>query len=189
MSDPSRHSVTTLLDACVVLSLYATRRMPEILSAVPGPAAIVDLVAREALYVRRIVDGQPEREPVDLAPLISSAALEILTAEDEDELQTFVDRAVNLDDGEAMTAALAIHRGLILVTDDRKAERLLTGRVRLRATLDLVKSWADGKNIGDDVLHEVVTCIYERGYQPPIRHPLKRWWDRLIGGTSSALSP
>jgi predicted nucleic acid-binding protein len=186
MSNTSRQATTTLLDACAVLSLYATRRMAEILATVPGPVAVCDLVAAEALYVRRIVDGEREREPVDLAPLVADGTLSLVTADDEDELQTFVDLAVDLDDGEAMTAALAIHRGCVLVTDDAKAERLLAGRVQLRATLDVVKAWADGAGLDRVELRAILAAIYERGYEPPLAHPLKRWWDAVMTSAASS---
>jgi predicted nucleic acid-binding protein len=152
--------------------------MTEILWTMPGQVAVCDFVAAEALYIRRLVDGVSEREPVDLKGLVSGGALEMLTATGEDELLTFTDLAVELDDGEAMTAALAIHRDLVVVTDDRKAERLLRGRVRLRSTLDVIKTWADHAAIEAHSLREILGAIDERGYRPPVAHPLKPWWDR-----------
>jgi len=183
MSEPTRRDVATLLDACAILSLYATRRMAEILATVPGPVAVCDLVVAEALYVRRIVDGELEREPVELAPFVADGRLFVLATDDEDELQTFVDLAVALDDGEAMSAALAIHRDCVLVTDDGKAERLLAGRVQLRPTLDIVKTWADRAEMDRLELRGILTAIYERGYEPPIEHPLKRWWETIMRST------
>ena len=184
MADLRSRPAGTLLDACAVLSLYATRRMAEIVAVVPGPVAVADVVLQEALYIRHIVEDVSEREPVDLAPLVASRVLSVIGTEDEGELRTFVDLAVDLDDGEAMTAALAIHRAYVLVTDDRKAERLLAGRVVLRPTLDLVKVWAEAKQVDDETLRAALTGIYERGYQPPNRHALKAWWDRLMSGGS-----
>ncbi|MEX2315332.1 MAG: hypothetical protein WD628_06400, partial [Thermomicrobiales bacterium] len=99
-----------------MLSLYATSQMAEIIGATPGPVAVSDMVLQEALYVRRIVNGVSEREPVDLAPLVASRALAVIGAADEGELQTFIDLSAGLDDGDAMTAALAIHRAYVLVT-------------------------------------------------------------------------
>ncbi|MEX1159155.1 MAG: PIN domain-containing protein [Thermomicrobiales bacterium] len=185
MPEPPLLPAGTLLDACAVLSLYATSQMAEIIGATPGPVAVSDMVLQEALYVRRIVNGVSEREPMDLAPLVASRALAVIGAADEGELQTFIDLSAGLDDGEAMTAALAIHRAYVLVTDDRKAERLLAGRVQLRATLGLVKVWADAEQVDDGTLRAALTSIYERGYQPPNRHPLKAWWDTLLSGGSS----
>lgn len=183
MPGSPRDSSPTLLDTCAVLSLYATRRMAEILALVHGPIAIFDVVYEESLYVRRVVDGESEREPVHLMPLVDSGVLSVIGTDDEGELQTFVDLAAELDDGEAMTAALAIHRSYVLVTDDRKAERLLAGRVPLRATLDLVKSWVDIEEVDVATVRAVLTGIYDRGYQPPNRHPLKGWWDGFMSGS------
>jgi predicted nucleic acid-binding protein len=129
------------------------------------------------------VEGVPEREPIDLTPLVASGLLSVIGTEDEAELQTFVDLAVELDDGEAMTAALAIHREYVLVTDDRKAERLLARRVELRATLDVIQAWAEAEQVDDGTLRVVLTGVYERGYQPPNRHALKAWWDRVMSGS------
>lgn len=184
MSEPPSVPAGTLLDACAVLSLYATSRMAEIIAAAPGPVAVSDMVLQEALYVRRIAEGVSEREPVDLTPLVASRVLAVIGAEDEGELQTFIDLTVDLDDGEAMTAALAIHRAYALVTDDRKAERLLAGRVQVRATLDLVKVWAEAEQVDDATLRAALTSIYERGYQPSNRHALKPWRDKLLSGGS-----
>ena len=177
--------VGTFLDTCAVLSLYATRHMAEILALVPGRVAIAEVVYRESLYVRRIVDGESEREPVDLSALVSSGRLEVIGTEDEAELQTFIDLAAQLDDGEAMTAALAIHRSCVLVTDDRKAERLLAGRVRLQATLELVRTWAEVERMDDATMRTVLRSIYDRGYQPPSAHALRGWWDEIVGGGST----
>jgi len=185
-SDSHAAPARTVLDACAVLSLYATSRMEEIIATVPGTVAIAEMVLQEALYVRRIVDGVSEPEVVDLRPMVASGAPTVIDTDDEEELQTFVNLAVDLDDGEAMTAALAIHRSYVLVTDDRKAERLLAGRVQLRATLELVKAWADAEQIDAPTLRAVLTSIYERGYQPPNRHALKSWWETILSGGTDA---
>ena len=187
--EPQAEGSPNLLDACAVLSLYATRRMADILAAALDRCAVVDLVEQEALYVRRLVEGEVVQEPVDLRPLVGSGALSVMAAESEAELQTYIDLAVDLDDGEALTAAVAIHRGGLLVTDDRKAERLLAGRVRLRSTLAVIKDWADATAVAPATLLAVLTDVYDRGYQPPARHPLKSWWDASIGGDEDASGP
>lgn len=176
---PKREWIT-LLDACAVLSLYATGRMDEIISAIPGPVAIADLVRDETLYVRRIVAGVVERVPVDLEPLIDSGLIVVVSAEEDAELDTFIDLTLELDDGEAMSAALTLHRRSLLVTDDRKAIRLLTGRIEIEGALTFVKRWADAGNVEREVLRDALFGIYNRGYQPPRYHPLKVWWDFSI---------
>jgi predicted nucleic acid-binding protein len=174
-----------LLDACTVVSLYACRRMADILGATEGTVAIAELVAGEAQYVFRGGDGEDarEREPVDLRPLIASGRLIVISTDDESELLTFIDLTRELGDGEAMTAALSIHRRATVVTDDRKAERVLTGRgVPLRSTLDVIKVWADRRQIVATELRTILIDLRQRGtYEPRRQHPLRLWWDSVIG--------
>jgi predicted nucleic acid-binding protein len=178
-------SGVTLLDACAVVSLYATRRMAEVLTACEGTVAVSDVVAREAQYVRRGGTGEDatEREPVDLAALVAAGTVQIVTTDDENELLTFVDLTRELDDGEAMTAALAIHRGYVVVTDDRKAERVLNRRnVPLRSTLDLIKTWVDAERLDLTIQRTVLLDLRQRGtYEPRRLHPFRPWWDTVMG--------
>lgn len=178
------HARVTLLDACAVVNLYATRRMEHILAAIDGPVAVADVVEREAQYVFQGGDGEDarERELIDLQPWVSQGVLTVIEVTHEEELLTFIDLTQELDDGEAITAALAIHRGFTVVTDDRKAVRVLTSRaVTLRSTLDLVKTWADQQAVSSEVLRTVLTDLRERGnYYPSRRHPLRGWWDTAL---------
>jgi predicted nucleic acid-binding protein len=183
MGDSPEPPDVTLLDACAVISLYATRRMDAILAAVPTDVGVVDLVRTEAHYVLRGGPGEDarEREPVDLEPLIVSGDLRVV-APTESEIAAFVDLTLVLDDGEAMTAAVAIERGWVVVTDDRKAERILSGRVQTRSTLDLVKAWADQTTVDAGTLHATLSDLRERGsYLPRRAHPLRGWWDAVTG--------
>lgn len=180
MSEPA----LVLLDACVVVNLYATRYMPVILSVAARSVAVVDVVARESQRIRRGGEGgdRDEFDPVDLDSLIASGSLHVLTSNDESELLTFIDLARELDDGEAMTAAVAIHRGGVVVTDDKKASRILGERgVPLRSTLDICKSWAESGGVTADVVREALAAIRERGrYEPPRSHVLRAWWDSML---------
>lgn len=174
----------TLLDTCAVVNLYATRRMGEIVSVVEGSVAVVDVVAREAQFVWRggTGDDAREREQVDLQPFIDDGLLFVIATDGEDELLTFIDLTTVIDEGEAMTAALAIHRNCVVVTDDRKASREFTSRgVGLRTTLDLLRSWHEAAGIPDAVLRDVLADLRQRGnYEPSRKHPLKGWWDSVL---------
>lgn len=171
-----------LLDACVVINLFASRHMAAILDTAPGQVAVADLVVAESLYVRRggAGDDANEPEPVDLSPLIATNRLSVLTATDE-ELETFVGLTLDVDDGEAMTLALAIHRQATVVTDDRKVKRVLAGRAPLRSTPDLIKDWADQANVPEPVLRLALIDVQQRGsYLPGRTHPLRTWWDATL---------
>ena len=177
-------SPLVLLDACSVVSLYACRRTAEIIGAVEAAVAIADLVAGEAQYVFRggIGDDAREREPVDLRPLVETGMLSVIATDDDAELMTYIDLTRQLGDGEAMTAALAIHRGATVVTDDRKAERVLASRgVPIRATLDLLRVWAEGQGLPSPELRDVLIDLRQRGrYEPHRNHPLRLWWERNL---------
>lgn len=174
----------TLLDACAVLNLYATRRMESILAAVDGSVAVVDVVAREAQFVRRGGTGEDARERVqiDLQTLVDDGLLGVISTDIEEELLTFIDLSQEVDDGEAMTAALAIHRGCIVVTDDRKASRILFARgVTLRTSLDLIRVWSNSSSVTRQVLRTALVDLQQRGnYDTPRGHPLREWWDEVM---------
>ena len=109
--------------------------------------------------------------------------LEILSTDNEDELLTFIDLSLGVGAGEAMTAALAIHRGCIVVTDDRKASRVMLERgVALRTSLELIRVWSVRSRIPGDTLRAALIDLRQRGrYEPPRSHPLRDWWDVIIG--------
>lgn len=169
----------TLLDACVVINLYASRRMAEMLGSMAGTVGVVDAVVREAGYVRRGGGGDDAEEvdAIELGPLVASGVIRrmILT---EAELDAYVALTQLLDDGEAMTAAVALARGATLATDEKKAVRFVAGRVPTVSSLHLVKAWADSGPLDRPALSRILRDIRERGrYVPGRQHPLKGWWD------------
>ena len=173
---------TLLLDACAVINLWATRHMQEILVAVDMPVGVVERVRNEATYV---IHGGPnddanEREPVELTPLIDRGLLHLIVPT-EVELEAFVGLTIELDDGEAMTAAIATTRGWPVVTEDRKARRVLAGRVPLRSTLDLINTWSDLHGLDEPYLRMIMTDLRERGrYLPRRNDPLRAWWNTVL---------
>jgi hypothetical protein len=169
-----------LLDACVVLSLYASRRMEEILSANEGPFLVAEAVLREALYVHVNIGGVREKEPIVLEPLLTAGIVAVVEPESEDELLTFFDLALQLDDGEAMSGAIALHRGYRIATDDGKMIRLLGQRLPIVGTLDLVWAWVEAEAVAPQPVREALIGIAERGYVPGRTHPHRSWWDRMF---------
>jgi predicted nucleic acid-binding protein len=175
-----------LLDACCLLNLYATRCREEILTVVEGRFAVVERVAAEALYTRRGGSGEDadEKDAVDMGQLIARGLLEVLTVETAEEAASYVGFAAELDDGEAMTCALALHRGAAVATDDRKALRLLASRapqIRVRSTTQLIKEWAEGAHVLPGELRNVLIDVRQRARFAPGRHdPLHAWWDAAM---------
>lgn len=177
----TRHS-PLLLDACVVLSLYATRRMEEILAANRGPFLVAEAVIRESLFIHVVAAGGREREPVTLIPLLASNVLVRSEPENESELATLFELSLQLDDGEAMSCAIALHRGCRIATDVAKTIRLMGPRLTIVGTLDLVRTWAEETGAPQFEVRSALIGIAERGYVPNKGHPQRPWWDSLFGG-------
>lgn len=175
-----------LLDPCVVVNLYATRHLEAILDAVAYAPAIVDAVERESQFVFRGGDGDDarERERIDLAIPISNGVLSVIEATNKDELLTYIDLARELDDGEPLTVAVAIHRGHVVATDNRKAVRVLQRYNLMSMTsLDLIQEWAERQAVSSGILRAALSDLRLRGnYLPARRHPLKAWWDAALEG-------
>ena len=176
----------TLLDACAVINFYATGIMEGVLASLPGPVAVADIVTREAQYVRRGGSGDDadEREQVDLAPYLAAGLVTVISTEDEDELLTFLDFSLVVDEGEAVTAALAVHRQATVVTDDRKAIRLLTTHgVQVRSTLAVLRTYCDETSASEDQVRLILSNLRRRArYEPRRDHPYRPWWDTVLGG-------
>ena len=175
-----------LIDACSLLNLYASRHIQEILQTLPFAFAIAKKVFEEAIYIRRGGSGEDadERDPIDLSPLQTANLLEIISPESEEEQAAYVAFATRLDDGEAMTCALALQRGDDIVTDDKKAIRILQNEaphIRCHSTLPLIKKWAEISGITDQMLKPILIDVRKRArYSPPRSHPLCEWWERIM---------
>ena len=92
--------------------------------------------------------------------------------------------AALVDDGEAATAALALHRGCAVATDDRKARRVFgefMPDVPLVSTLDLMKLWADESQIPRDELRAAMDAMRRSAsYVPSRSAPLFDWWVSIM---------
>ena len=178
-----------LLDASCLINLYATGRLREIALALPYPLGVSDyVVEKEALYVWRAgaSTAEDERALVDLEPLIEEGLIRVMCLETEDEERSFVDLASTMDDGEAITGAIALHRAYAVATDDRKARRILTelpDAVPLVSTLELLKQWSELAPIPVAELRDAFAAM-ESGasYVPGERDPLSAWWRRVMYG-------
>jgi predicted nucleic acid-binding protein len=153
----------------------------------PQPLAVADyVIQQEALYIRRRSSDQDqeEREPVNVEPLVSAGLIQVMKVNSEAEATTFVDLASEMDDGEALTCALAIHRQYDVATDDRKAQRILAIRapqVLVTSTLALVQPWTELAGIAKTELRAVLLNIRSgANYYPGERDPLYRWWIDIV---------
>ena len=174
------------LDACCLLNLCATRQPENILRTLPLRAAVAEMAAGEVRFLRRGGAGPDAngRDAIDLQPLISSGLLTLLRLETDQEIATFVQFAADLDDGEAMTIALALRRGLAVATDDRKALKLLARyapHLPTFTTAGLLHQWAGIQQPSLEELRRVLLDVQERARFAPGRHdPLQGWWQAAL---------
>jgi hypothetical protein len=169
-------------DACGLLNLAATGRAAEILRALGDPCYVTKYVrTSEIFYLRALPEEDPRASllPVDVKPLFEAGLLQDVDLEMAEQ-ETFVNLALELDDGEARTAAVAVHRKLCVATDDRRALRLLASLsppVSVLTTPEWVKEWADTGTVASDVLVDVLRRIQlSARYFPRRTHLLRQWW-------------
>lgn len=172
-------------DACCALNLIATRRAADILSALNAPSYIVREVLEAEVLTLRALPEDDLAQPLitaDLSPVIASGALQLVTLSAEEQV-TFTAFASEMDDGEARSAAVAHHRGICLVTDDRVSLRVADAHaVRTLTTPEWVQRWTVTAKPDTKALHD---CLYRievcARYRPRRLHPLYAWW---MGGLS-----
>ncbi len=174
-----------ILDASTLLNLYAGGRLRDIAETLPEQFVVAGYVARrEALYIRRKGPDRDaeQKEPVDIAPFTSAGLIHLVEMSSEEQ-ETFVDLAAELDDGEAITASLAVHRGYVVATDDLKALKVIsaTTKVDTVSTLSLVKRWSESANISREQVKVVLQQMWSgASYRPGTRDPLYAWWLKMI---------
>jgi predicted nucleic acid-binding protein len=169
-----------ILDACVLINLLASGEVEGILRAAAGDSFICTAVESESIYLRTD-DPKAPLEHIDLSPLVGSGLLTVCDIEGNNEAELYVDYASALDDGEAMSLAIALSRGLVLATDERKARRLFVEAVgdnaRLTSTSELLRRWAEAEGIPADRLKTALLHIEKRArYQPPASDANYQWW-------------
>lgn len=169
-----------LLDTCVLINLAATGHLEQIVLLRGCRFLICSAVAQESMFLRS-PDFEAESERVPLDSLIESGALTVCSVEGEEEEALYVAYAAHLDDGEAMSLALAEARGFILATDDRKARRLFLEAAgdpgRLLSTPAILRQWATRVRLPRHALRDALLAVTNRArYFPPPTDPHFRWW-------------
>jgi len=91
-----------------------------------------------------------------------------------------VEQSIVVDDGEAMSIAIAGHRRLDLATDDRQAAnhalRTFPG-IQLWSTPEILRHWAEAGGVRADVLGKALRLIEIRSrYFRSKSHALAEWW-------------
>lgn len=172
-----------ILDASCIINLYTSAQMEGILKSIQKSVSVAAFVVdREALGVY----GGPDdainqvKEKIELQPFIEAGLLKVVTIDSEIEAATYVNLATKIDDGEAITGAIAIHRNWAIAVDDKKARSSFQGdapHLQLIYTLELVKHWVETVSPSVQEISQVLERIHKRGaYAPRSSHPLYSWW-------------
>ncbi len=170
-----------ILDACCVMNLYASHQMAPILSAMRQRVTVAAYVRqREALTVYSA--STPRRKEMILwQPLLEQQVLQAVDLETGKEKATFIRLAAQgLDDGEAITLALALCRGWAMATDDGAVQRLVRAQatpVAVISTPALLKHWVDVAQPPGALVRQTLQAIEQRANDVVgRRHPLFAWW-------------
>ncbi|MGD9892623.1 MAG: hypothetical protein AB7R89_21955 [Dehalococcoidia bacterium] len=181
-----RADETALLDACSLINLCASGQVLRILGEMPMDFGVAEGVTREALFVLPHVGGNEPGppEPIDLPSLVVRGLIAMHSIDTAEEATTYVAFAAELDDGEAMTCAIAFHRTFTVVTDDRKAIRVLhwlAPQVTVVSTLDIVRLWSARAGVDSTELRRMLTDIRDRArFVPRLDNPNRPWWDSIM---------
>jgi predicted nucleic acid-binding protein len=175
--------VSTVLDTYVLINLLATGRVAEIVRVIAPSRMVCSAVSEESLYLRPPeAEGRPEH--VDLQTLITAGVLTPCQIEGGTEEDLYVTYALELNDGEAMSLAIAQSRNLVLATDERKARRIARENVPLLSiisTAEIIRAWAEGKE-RRDVIAVVHSILTRARFRPADSDPLALWWNEMLAG-------
>jgi predicted nucleic acid-binding protein len=177
---------TAIIDACCLINFYASTFLDSILKNLPLNFYVVEQVKYESLYIRKPDESERgfDYEPISLDQYFKSNLLKVISLETEGEKNLFINLADQLDDGEAATLAIAISRKMRVITDDKKAIRILRQdfpAIHYLTTLDIIKEWSDKNFIEIEELKKALTNILIRAnYLPPKKHHLFNWWKSIL---------
>ena len=167
-----------LNDCSVLLNLLAADCLASIADDTGWQFAICPAVRDEVIKLRDAHSG--EMVEVNIGPLIASGLLQVLELSGEEEEMLFVEQSIVVDDGEAMSIAIAASRHLELAIDDNQAAnhtRRTFPEIRLWSTPEILKAWADQRPLEFEILREAIRNIEVRArYFPPKSHALAAWW-------------
>ena len=172
--------VPLLIDTSVALNVLATEVSTALIESFGVACFVSSAVYDETIYIRS-EDPTQLPEPVSMDPWLKRGCVRVLEPENRLEQELYVQFAVELDDGEAMSLAICRARGFGLATDDRKARRIASQLsappVQVISTSEIVHHWATKASIGQDELRRVLVAIEQRArFIPPHDYPLREWW-------------
>jgi predicted nucleic acid-binding protein len=176
-----------ILDTCVLINLLASGQIENILRVIANESAVCTVVEKESIYLKSD-DKQNPLELTRLEPFIVSGVIKVCEIAGLEEERLYVDYAAVLDDGEAMSIAIALSRGWSLATDDRKARRYFQQATndpkRLISTPEMIRQWVETESVSVGQLKEILCLIESRANYYPSNSDLNyQWWSQHKKGT------
>lgn len=173
-----------ILDACCIMNLYASNYITDIIASIAESIAVAAYVKDiEALTVyKHSKKHAMEKEPINLNPLIDRKLLTVVNLDTEAEKLSFANLATQrLDDGEAITLSIAIHRNWAIATDDKLAIRLCNNQfphIQCLSTPELLKHWVETAKPKPNSIKNALHNIENRAnYLLGRQHPFYTWWE------------
>lgn len=177
-----------ILDACSLISLYATGHFEPVLQCISGQVYLASYVERvEIKQLFNPATGDFDI-PIDLTRVKSNGLLLITKPREGAEALDAVNFASAMstktpgkNTGEAITGAVAKSRNWTMVTDDVAATDFLAKQGlanRLTTTLHVIKFWSQSDNPACGDVQQALDNVrlYARYGPPPQNHPLLSWW-------------
>jgi predicted nucleic acid-binding protein len=171
-----------LLDASAAISLFASRRMGEIIAALPVKVAVIDITRQQEI---KYIWGGSEpnvhecKEAINLQPLIDRGLILEIELDDAEYVTMVNLAALRLENGESAATAVAFHRGWGVCIDDFRALPRLqqfAPQVPFVATSQLLQHWATVKNPMEVDLRATIQSMQQRGgFGRSTREPLTAW--------------
>ena len=169
-----------LNDMSVLLNFLAADCLAEMAADLGWQFAICPAARDEAT---KLYDPETrEMARLDLTPLIASGLLRVLELEGDAEEALYVEQSIVVDDGEAMSLAIAVNRKMELAMDDKQASnhaRRTFAGLKLWSSPEILKHWIDTAAVPGERLQELIRLIEVRArYRPSKLHPLTGWWNQ-----------
>jgi len=170
------------------MNLYASGRISDILRSLPLPVAIATYIyerERISIYSEAVSNEKRLPEPIDLQPMIHAGMIRLASLSSDEELMSMYKLATVIQaDGEAYTAALALHHHWAIGADDPSTVSLFRQHARqlpIFSTPAFIKHWAESLSPSFSEIAQALRNIQQRAlYLPPSSHPLYEWWREYI---------
>jgi hypothetical protein len=171
------------------MNLYASGHMAGILNSIGESVYIAAYVNTEealSVYVVSRESSPEDRERINLISMIEDGLLQVVDLTTIEEASSVIQfTSLRLDDGEAISAAIAVHRDWALATDDRAARRVcrqLHPSTELLTTTEMVRHWASHSNPPPSLLRGVLVMIENKAnFVVGASDPMYHWWQSSRG--------